>query len=81
MTSFRTPYCWKPLLSWQKQDRPSSRPLPVRERILAGPLGRALLFKMVGKKTEHKTQGNYPTTERILEGCRNRISAGHQQRL
>lgn len=37
-----------------KQDRPSSRPLPVRERILAGPLGRALLFKMVGKKTEQK---------------------------
>ncbi len=64
-----------------KQDRPSSRPLPVRERILAGPLGRALLFKMVGKKTEHKTQGNYPATERILGGCRNGISAGDQQWL
>ncbi|EFP7034914.1 fatty acid oxidation complex subunit alpha FadJ, partial [Shigella dysenteriae] len=59
-----------------KQDRPSSRPLPVRERILAGPLGRALLFKMVGKKTEHKTQGNYPATERILEVVETGLAQG-----
>lgn len=59
-----------------KQDRPSSRPLPVRERILAGPLGRALLFKMVGKKTEHKTQGNYPATERIPEVVETGLAQG-----
>ncbi len=59
-----------------KQDRPSSRPLPVRERILAGPLGRALLFKMVGKKTEHKTQSNYPATERILEVVETGLAQG-----
>ena len=59
-----------------KKDRPSSRPLPVRERILAGPLGRALLFKMVGKKTEHKTQGNYPATERILEVVETGLAQG-----
>ncbi|TIG54533.1 fatty acid oxidation complex subunit alpha FadJ, partial [Legionella pneumophila] len=50
--------------------------LPVRERILAGPLGRALLFKMVGKKTEHKTQGNYPATERILEVVETGLAQG-----
>ncbi|POT59863.1 fatty acid oxidation complex subunit alpha FadJ [Citrobacter amalonaticus] len=50
-----------------KQDRSSHRSLPVRERILAGPLGRALLFRMVSKKTEQKTQGNYPATQRILD--------------
>lgn len=59
-----------------KKERPSSRPLPVRERILAGPLGRALLFKMVGKKTEHKTQGNYPATERILEVVETGLAQG-----
>ncbi|HFZ1708673.1 TPA: fatty acid oxidation complex subunit alpha FadJ [Citrobacter sedlakii] len=50
-----------------KQDRSTSRTLPVRERVLAGPLGRALLFRMVSKKTEQKTHGNYPATERILQ--------------
>lgn len=59
-----------------KKDRPSSRPLPVRERILAGPLGRALLFKMVGKKTEHKTQGNYPAIERITEVVETGLAQG-----
>lgn len=50
-----------------KKERSVSRGLPARERILAGPLGRALLFRMVSKKTAQKTQGNYPATERILE--------------
>lgn len=59
-----------------KHDRLSSRPLPVRERILAGPLGRALLFKMVGKKTEQKTQGNYPATKRILEVIETGLAQG-----
>ncbi|MGY5956092.1 fatty acid oxidation complex subunit alpha FadJ [Kosakonia sp. BK9b] len=49
-----------------KQERPASRHLPVRERILAGPLARSLLFRMVAKKTEQKTQGNYPAAPRIL---------------
>ena len=39
-----------------KQDRPSSRPLPVRERILAGPLGRALLFTMVGTSSGYDAE-------------------------
>ncbi|MDR7941509.1 fatty acid oxidation complex subunit alpha FadJ [Enterobacter soli] len=49
------------------KGRQAKRHLPVRERILAGPLGRALLFSMVGKKTAQKTKGNYPATTRILE--------------
>ncbi|AMO47927.1 3-hydroxyacyl-CoA dehydrogenase / enoyl-CoA hydratase / 3-hydroxybutyryl-CoA epimerase [Kosakonia oryzendophytica] len=48
------------------KGHPVSRRLPVRERILAGPLGRTLLFRMVAKKTAQKTQGNYPAAPRIL---------------
>ena len=49
------------------KGRQPSRTLPVRERILAGPLGRSLLFSMVEKKTEQKTRGNYPATKRIID--------------
>lgn len=31
---------------------------------------------MVGKKTEHKTQGNYPATERILEVVETGLAQG-----
>ncbi len=37
-----------------KKRRPAPRRLPVRERLLAGPLGRALLFRMVTQKTHQK---------------------------
>lgn len=33
-----------------KQDSSAHRTLPVRERVLAGPLGRALLFRMASKR-------------------------------
>lgn len=59
-----------------KQDRSTSRTLPVRERVLAGPLGRALLFRMVSKKTEQKTHGNYPATERILQVIETGLAQG-----
>ncbi|RPH29544.1 fatty acid oxidation complex subunit alpha FadJ [Buttiauxella warmboldiae] len=49
------------------KGRQTSRALPVRERILAGPLGRSVLFSMVSKKTEQKTRGNYPAAQRIIE--------------
>lgn len=49
-----------------KQARPASRHLPVRERVLAGPLGRTLLFRIIAKKTAQKTQGNYPAAPQIL---------------
>lgn len=59
-----------------QKERQTSRHLPVRERILAGPLGRALLFNRVGKKTEHKTKGNYPATKRILDVIETGLSQG-----
>ncbi|STL75900.1 fatty acid oxidation complex alpha subunit [includes: enoyl-CoA hydratase; 3-hydroxyacyl-CoA dehydrogenase; 3-hydroxybutyryl-CoA epimerase] [Escherichia coli] len=39
-----------------KQDRPSSRPLPVRERILAGPLGRGVAVQ--NGRQENRTQNS-----------------------
>ncbi|NDO83141.1 fatty acid oxidation complex subunit alpha FadJ [Citrobacter sp. NCU1] len=59
-----------------KQDQSVHRELPVRERILAGPLGRALLFRMVRKQTEQKTQGNYPATDRILDVLETGLAQG-----
>lgn len=59
-----------------KQDRSAHRELPVRERVLAGPLGRALLFRMVRKQTEQKTQGNYPATDRILDVLETGLAQG-----
>ncbi|ROU17669.1 fatty acid oxidation complex subunit alpha FadJ [Kluyvera ascorbata] len=58
------------------------RRLPVRERILAGPLGRNLLFSMAAKKTAQKTQGNYPATDKILKvietGLAQGLSSGYE---
>ena len=58
------------------------RRLPIRERILAGPLGRNLLFSMAGKKTAQKTQGNYPATDKILQvietGLAHGASSGYE---
>ncbi|WP_039058824.1 fatty acid oxidation complex subunit alpha FadJ [Enterobacter sp. Bisph1] len=58
------------------KGRPVARQLPVRERILAGPLGRRLLFRMVAKKTEQKTQGNYPAASRILSVIETGLTQG-----
>lgn len=46
--------------------KPSHR-LPLKERFLAGRVGRPLLFRLVSKKTQQKTQGNYPATTQILD--------------
>ncbi|HIE5386885.1 TPA: fatty acid oxidation complex subunit alpha FadJ [Enterobacter cancerogenus] len=58
------------------QGRQARRHLPVRERILAGPLGRAVLFSTVGKKTEQKTKGNYPAAKRILDVIETGLAQG-----
>lgn len=58
------------------KERLAQRTLPVRERILAGPLGRALLFRLVRKKTAQKTQGNYPATERIIDVIETGLAQG-----
>lgn len=59
-----------------KQARPTERRLPMRERVLAGPLGRTLLFRMVAKQTGQKTQGNYPAAERILSVIETGLTQG-----
>ncbi|WP_227719712.1 fatty acid oxidation complex subunit alpha FadJ [Yersinia proxima] len=53
----------KPLLPWQ-------------ERLLSGPLGKALLFKIVRKKTLAKTKGHYPAAERIIDVVRKGLDHG-----
>lgn len=62
------------------KGRQAKRPLPVRERVLAGPLGRTLLFNMVGKKTE-QNQRQLPGGKADPRRDRNRAVAGQQQRL
>lgn len=58
------------------KGRRPARALPVRERILAGPVGRSLLFKMASKKAEQKTKGNYPATRRIIDVIKTGLEQG-----
>jgi 3-hydroxyacyl-CoA dehydrogenase / enoyl-CoA hydratase / 3-hydroxybutyryl-CoA epimerase len=53
----------RPVLSWQ-------------QRLLSGPLGKALLFSMVRKKTLAKTRGHYPAAERIIDVVRKGLDHG-----
>src|SRR5690606_26784896 len=64
-----------------KKGRSTARRLPVRERVLAGPLGRTLLFNTVEKRTLAKTQGNYPAATRILDVVRIGLTQGMQSGL
>ncbi|CNL76125.1 fatty acid oxidation complex subunit alpha FadJ [Yersinia proxima] len=50
--------------------------LPWQERLLSGPLGKALLFKIVRKKTLAKTKGHYPAAERIIDVVRKGLDHG-----
>ena len=52
------------------------RALPLRERLLNGPAGRALLFRLAARQSEAKTHGNYPATRRILEVVRTGLEQG-----
>ncbi|AUX94207.1 fatty acid oxidation complex subunit alpha FadJ [Mixta gaviniae] len=58
------------------------RPLPLRTRLMHGPAGRVLLFKLAARQSEAKTHGNYPATRRILEavriGLEQGMRAGHE---
>ncbi|WP_193588300.1 fatty acid oxidation complex subunit alpha FadJ [Yersinia hibernica] len=50
--------------------------VPWQERLLSGPLGKALLFNIVRKKTLAKTKGHYPAAERIIEVVRKGLDHG-----
>ncbi|MGE4668882.1 fatty acid oxidation complex subunit alpha FadJ [Yersinia enterocolitica] len=54
-------------------DKPA---LPWQERLLSGPLGKALLFNIVRKKTQAKTKGHYPAAERIIDVVRKGLDHG-----
>ncbi|QKJ87992.1 Fatty acid oxidation complex subunit alpha [Paramixta manurensis] len=56
--------------------REARRPLPIRERLMNGPLGRKLMFLLATKQTRAKTKGNYPATERILNVVRIGLEQG-----
>jgi 3-hydroxyacyl-CoA dehydrogenase/enoyl-CoA hydratase/3-hydroxybutyryl-CoA epimerase len=56
---------------WRAKPR-----LPWQERLLNGPLGKALLFSIVRKKTLEKTHGNYPAAEKIIDVVRKGLDEG-----
>ena len=59
-----------------KKPRPSARVLPVRERLMAGPLARGLVMRMAARQTAQKTHGNYPAADRILKVLDTGLSEG-----
>ncbi|CQD40727.1 fatty acid oxidation complex subunit alpha FadJ [Yersinia mollaretii] len=50
--------------------------VPWQERLLSGPLGKALLFNIVRKKTLAKTKGHYPAALRIIDVVRKGLDHG-----
>ncbi|WP_409451088.1 fatty acid oxidation complex subunit alpha FadJ [Erwinia sp.] len=58
------------------RGRQPRRVLPVSERLLNAPVGRALLFKMATRRAEAKTRGNYPATRKILSVVRTGLQQG-----
>jgi len=59
-----------------RKGRQPRKSLPLRERLLNAPLGRALLFKQAAKSAEAKTRGNYPATRKILSVIRTGLQHG-----
>lgn len=58
------------------QGRKTRAPLPWQARLAGGPLGKALLFSVVRKKTRAKTHGNYPATEKIIGVVKQGLDSG-----
>ena len=58
------------------KPRQARRRLPLRERLLNGPAGRILLFRLAQRQTQAKTHGNYPATEKILSVVRCGLEQG-----
>ncbi|MBJ3814450.1 fatty acid oxidation complex subunit alpha FadJ [Shimwellia pseudoproteus] len=62
-----------------KRGRQPGARLPLRERILAAPLVKGLLLRMVTRKTRQLTHGNYPATERIIGVIRTGLEQGRER--
>lgn len=52
------------------------RQLPLRERVLCGPLARSLVFGMARRQSLQKTQGNYPATKKIINVIKTGLTQG-----
>lgn len=65
-----------------KKGKVSGRMLPLRDRLLHGPVARQALFALATRQTAAKTQGNYPAAKRIIEvvrvGLEQGSRAGHE---
>lgn len=59
-----------------KKGKVSGRTLPLRDRLLHGPIGRQALFALASRQTAAKTQGNYPAANRIIEVVRIGLEQG-----
>ena len=59
-----------------KKGKVSGRTLPLRDRLLHGPVGRQALFALATRQTAAKTQGNYPAANRIIEVVRTGLEQG-----
>lgn len=59
------------------KGRKPQKALPLRERLLNGPAGRALLFTLAAKRAEVKSRGNYPAIKKILSVVRIGMHQGH----
>jgi len=64
------------------QASKNRKPLPLRERLLGGPMGRTLLFRLAKRRVQAKTHGNYPAVDKILtvvrHGLEQRGVSGYQ---
>ena len=56
--------------------RKPRKTLPLRDRLLNAPAGRALLFALAARQTEAKTHGNYPATRKILAVVKTGLQQG-----
>ncbi|MFE0585188.1 fatty acid oxidation complex subunit alpha FadJ [Pantoea vagans] len=61
-----------------KKGKVNGRTLPLRDRLLHGPVGRQALFALATRQTAAKTQGNYPAANRIIEVVRIGLEQGSQ---
>lgn len=59
-----------------KQGKSNHRILPMRDRLLQGPLARQALFALAKRQTESKTHGNYPAAKRIIDVVRIGLEQG-----
>lgn len=59
-----------------KQGKSNHRILPMRDRLLQGPLARQALFALAKRQAESKTHGNYPAAKRIIDVVRIGLEQG-----